>query len=258
MRRRSDQTSRRDPRPHRASRHLTGQGVCAVCFDLDGVLIDSMPRHAQAWQEAAKPMGLQVSRREIYLWEGESGFVTARTLLARSSSQPSPRDLRALLREKERRFSRLARRLKANPTLRRLLPRLRRRGVRLGLVTGTSLAEVRRVVPRRVLDAFDVIVTGDRVRRGKPHPDPYRTAFQRLGVTPHHTVVVENAPYGIRSARRAGAGLVVALTSSLPRRFLRGADVVASSPSALARFLERLVGGGGVDGFSPSRYNKAI
>ena len=212
----------------------------AVCFDLDGVLIDTMPLHARAWQEALAQVGRRVTRREIYLWEGESGSVTARTLLARAGSRPSARAVRRLLTDKECRFNRLARRVTVDRRSMALLGGLARHGLRLGLVTGTSRREVNRVVPDRVLQRFEVIVTGDRVRRGKPHPEPYRTAFRRLRVAPRRVAVVENAPYGIRSARGARAGLIIALASSLPRRFLRDADLVVGTTKALGSALMRL------------------
>jgi beta-phosphoglucomutase len=212
----------------------------AICFDLDGVLVHTMPLHARAWQEACRARGLRVSKRDIYAWEGESGTVTARTILRRRRRPVTAAAIAELLRDKERRFAGLARRIRVEPRLARLLGRLAARGIRLSLVTGTSAGEVRRIVPRRVLAAFAAVVTGDRVRRGKPHPEPYRTAMRRLGVPPRETVVVENAPYGIRSARRAGVGLVIALASSLPRGFLREAHVVVGSAARLESALERV------------------
>ncbi len=227
------------PQSYRVFRH-TPASPLAICFDLDGVLIDTMPLHAKAWQETLKGLGVHVSRRDIYLWEGEQGTVTARTLLARRGSAPSKQAVHTLLKGKERRFSRLARGIKVNRRLATLLGHLVRRGVRLGLVTGTSRHEVQRVVPKRVLNCFDVIVTGDRVPRGKPHPDPYRVALRRLRVSPQRTVVVENAPYGIQSARRAGVKLVIALASSLPRRYLHEAHLVVGSVTQLAALLDAL------------------
>jgi len=112
--------------------------------------------------------------------------------------------------------------------------------MRLGLVTGTSSREVRRVVPARTLAKFHAVITGDRVRHGKPHPEPYRRAVRSLRVRSRHTVVVENAPYGIRSARAAGIGLVVALASSLPPRFLREAHCVVPSVKRLCTLLDGL------------------
>lgn len=213
--------------------------IKAICFDLDGVLIDTMPLHAQAWQEALQPLGLKVSAREIYQWEGESGIVTARRLLARRGTPPSARTTQALLADKECRFKAMATRIQFNRMLVRLVGLLRRRRVPLGLVTGTSRGEVHRTVPGWFLARFNVVVTGDLVRRGKPHPEPYRTAFRRLGVDSRSALVVENAPYGIRSARRAGTGLVIALASSLPARYLHEAHAVVTTARELATLLTR-------------------
>jgi beta-phosphoglucomutase-like phosphatase (HAD superfamily) len=58
-------------------------------------------------------------------------------------------------------------------------------------------------------DRFDVTVAGDEVSRGKPHPEPYLTACDRLGVDPATAVVVEDALNGVRSAEAAGCRVVV-------------------------------------------------
>jgi beta-phosphoglucomutase len=209
------------------------------------VLIDTMPLHAKAWQTALASHGLRAAKRAIYEWEGEAGIVTARTLLSQRGARPSDGEVSALLAAKERCFRKFARRVRMIPALVRLVQRLDRKGVRLALVTGTSSGEVRRIVPIAVRRRFSVIVTGDRVRRGKPHPEPYATAMRTLGVRPRATVVVENAPYGIRSARRAGAGFVIALASSLPRRFLHEAHLVVPSVPKLVKVLERQFGSDG-------------
>lgn len=188
-----------------------------------------MPLHAEAWQRTATAHQLTVSRRQIYEWEGESGTVTARTLLVRHHRPPTPQAIRALLDEKERRFTRLAARLRVDARLARLIHQLAREGSRLALVTGTSSREVARLVPKRLLGRFCVVVTGDRVRRGKPHPEPYRRAFKALNIAPKDALIVENAPYGLRAARRSRARIVIGLTSSLPKRFLHEADLIVSS-----------------------------
>lgn len=211
----------------------------AVCFDLDGVLIDTMPLHARAWQAALKPLGRRVSRETIYRSEGEPGIMTARRLL---KPQSSAADVAAVLRVKERSFADLARGTTVNRRLAKLLDALARGGLGLGLVTGTSAAEVRRAVRAQVLARFQVVVTGDRVRRGKPDPEPYRTAFRELRVPGRQTIVVENAPYGIRSAKRAGAGCVIALSSSLPKRFLSEADRLTDSVGQLVTLVRGLAG----------------
>lgn len=215
-----------------------GPVLAAVCFDLDGVLIDTMRLHAQAWQEALHPFGLRVSRRLIYEWEGEPGLATARALLQRAHRARRAPEARMLLARKERRFSELARGVRVPALLVRLIRALAARTVPLALVTGTSRREVRRVLAPETLRRFDVIVTGNDVRHGKPHPEPYRQAFRRLAVPARKTLVVENAPYGIRAARAAGAGYVLALRGSLPAPFLRGADEQVCS---VARLTQRVL-----------------
>ncbi len=210
-----------------------------VCFDLDGVLIDTMPLHAIAWQHALRTRGLRVSRRLIYEWEGESGIVSARRLLA--AHQCPQIGAADLLADKERRFAMLARDIRVPVPLQRLLRRIRRRHTRLALVTGTSSREVDRILPQTIRHTFDALVTGDRVRRGKPHPEPYLTAVRALHIPAHRAIVVENAPYGIRSAQQAGAGYIVALASSLPRRYLQGAHVIVGSVRDLIQALDELV-----------------
>ena len=211
----------------------------AVCFDLDGVLIDSMPLHALAWQRAGKPFGLSVSKRFIYAHEGESGSVTARLLFGNENTRKAQHQ--ALLSAKENYFRRLASRIQTHAALVKCLNGLNSCGVPLALVTGTSWNEVRQVVSKRILGQFRVAITGDRVRRGKPYPDPYQTAFRALAIKPREAIVIENAPYGIESARKAKAGFVVAFASSLPKRFLHQADWVGGSAESVANYLKTLV-----------------
>ena len=201
-----------------------------------------MPLHVKAWQQTARHHGLRVSAHEVYVWEGEPGMVTAARLLRREGRHIAG-NARPLLREKEARFSRLARGVRPDARLIACLRRLRGGGARVALVTGTSSRELRRMLRASERSLFDATVTGDRVRHGKPHPEPYRLAMRVLGVPRRLTMVVENAPNGIRSARRAQAGYVVALASSLPPRYLRQADRVARTIPALCRVLDRLAGG---------------
>jgi len=71
-------------------------------------------------------------------------------------------------------------------------------------------------------------VSGDSVKRGKPYPDPYIKAAKILGLRPNDCLVIENAPYGIRSAKAAGM-FCVAVTTSLPKEYLKKADVIVDS-----------------------------
>jgi beta-phosphoglucomutase len=199
---------------------------------MDGVLLRSMHLHYQAWQEAAQSLDVTIDRTDIYRREGEPGFSTVRDL-----APPAKR--RLLLARKERNFRRLKHRIRPYPHAERLLRWLQQRGLPLGLVTGTARSEIRIALPVAMARCFDAIVSGDEVRRGKPHPEGYRKACCLLGVRPSRMMVIENAPYGIRAARAARVGYVVGLSTTMPAELLCRSDRVFSSLYALRTWLER-------------------
>ena len=83
------------------------------------------------------------------------------------------------------------------------------------------------------------IVAGDSVKHGKPCPDPYLKAAKLLKLFPDDCIVVENAPYGIESAKRAGM-YCIAVTTSLPKEYLRKADVAVNSLKEVYALIETL------------------
>jgi len=207
----------------------------ALLFDMDGVITDSMPHHCEAWQRIFERYGILVSQEEILRREGERGRVTLETILSEQGRELSQDEIRKALEDKEEIFRSLA-----SPTLfpgaERLVRTIRERGKKLALVTGTSGREARGNLPADLLGCFDVLVSGDMVTAGKPHPEPYRMALHRLGVSPDESLVIENAPYGIESAKRAGLRCI-AVTTSLPAEYLRDADKIVRDLEELRELL---------------------
>lgn len=210
---------------------------------MDGVLINSMPSHWRAWQQACRRQHLRITRQEIYRREGERGIVTAGDIL-RANGRPAGRDaIRRLVALKERRFQRSRRRVRPFAGAGKLLRWCRERTLALALVTGTSRGELVRVLPESWLRCFGAVITADDVRRGKPFPDPYRAALRRLRMPARACLVIENAPFGITAARRAGLSRIIALTTSLPPKALHQADHIVASHRQALRLLERFVNG---------------
>jgi beta-phosphoglucomutase len=215
------------------------QPARAIVFDMDGVVLNSPPMHLLTWQQTLAPLGIRMTAEDLYPLEGMPTELTAQRLterlLGRACSDEQARELahtkRALFRE---RF---------NPTLvpgiAPLLHGLRGRGYRLGLVTGSARSVVNEsLAPTGLAELFAAIVAGDEVSRGKPNPEPYRTAAERLGVPPTECLAVENAPLGIRSAKAAGMGCV-GIETTLPaeRLLAAAADRVFPDAPALRTWL---------------------
>jgi len=191
---------------------------------MDGVIVDSMPYHFLAWYEALRPLGIRVTCFDIYMREGERWEKSLGDFLKTAGLDPTKKLLLKTFRRRQRIFRSYFKRLIFSGA-EDFLKCLDKRGYLLGLVTGTPLAEVKRILPERIRSMFGILVTGDRVKNGKPHPEPYVKAAQGLRVRPAECMVIENAPLGIESAKRAGM-FCIALATSLPQEYLERADVV--------------------------------
>ena len=106
-----------------------------------------------------------------------------------------------------------------------LLQRLRDAGIRCAVGSSGYKPNVDFVLEKcRIEPYFDARISGDMVSRCKPDPEIYLTAAAALGLTAAECVIFEDAPAGIEAARRAGAGHIVALATTLDRAALAQTD----------------------------------
>ena len=199
----------------------------AIIFDMDGVIVDSMPYHFLAWYEALRPWGIRVSCFDVFSKEGERWDVTLKDLLKRANIKPTPRLLKKIFSARQKIFKKNFKRF-IFKGVEEFLICLEKKGYSLGMVTGTPLVEVKKILPQSIKKLFNAVVTGDLVKQGKPHPEPYLKAALALGAKPNECLVVENAPLGIESAKRAGMACI-AVTTSLPKEYLSLADIVVDN-----------------------------
>ena len=83
-------------------------------------------------------------------------------------------------------------------------------------------------MPKHIYDLFSVIITGSDVKNGKPHPEPFIKCLKRFNLKPIEAIVLENAPFGIQAAKKAGLKCL-ALETSLSKKYLYQADQVFKS-----------------------------
>ncbi len=208
----------------------------AVIFDMDGVIVDSMPYHFLAWYEALRPLGVRVSCFDVYSKEGERWEKSLKDFLTHARIKPTRKILEQIFISRQKIFKKYFRRLLFKGA-EEFLFCLKGKYL-LGLVTGTPAQGIAKILPKRVKDLFDCVVAGDHVKKGKPHPEPYLTAARKLGLKPAECIVVENAPYGIESAKRAGM-FCVAVTTSLPKEYLKKADIVVENLEEISGIIDK-------------------
>jgi len=203
---------------------------------MDGVIVDSMPYHFLAWYEALRPHGVRVSCFDVYAKEGERWEKSLKDFLRHAKIKPTPKLLNQIFLSRQKIFRKYFKRFIFKGAEEFLL--CLKKKYLLGLVTGTPAQGIEKILPKKVKNLFDCIVAGDRVKKGKPHPEPYLTAARNLGLAPRECIVVENAPYGIESAKRAGM-FCVAVTTSLPKEYLKKADVVVSNLEEITGIIDK-------------------
>jgi len=208
----------------------------AMIFDMDGVITNTMPDHFRAWKEVLVREGIAVTHDDIYSREGQKGIHSVREIFAKYDKKFTPEKAQELLDKKEAFFKKFVKR-RFIPSSRTFLRKLQKKRIRLALVTGTSRHEMHRILPDKIYERFEVVVTGSEVTHGKPHPEPFQLALKNLALPAEDSMVIENAPFGIRSAKGAGIRCV-ALETSLGRSYLKEADFIFASIQEMESRLE--------------------
>lgn len=213
--------------------------IQAVLFDYDGVLVNSMPSHVRAWQHVFKGYGFDVEPEEVLLAEGSPAPDLAREICSRRNLSLTGEEIRNLVVKKQT-FYRQVTTARVQDGAEALLSALLEAGKQLALVTGSERENIEQTLPKKFTQLFDAIVTGDDVQNGKPAPEPYLKAAEKIGLKPAKCLVIENAPYGIEAARRAGMA-VVALTTTLKRHQIPGANWYADDLQDLRSRLDEII-----------------
>ena len=211
-----------------------------VIFDWDGVIIDSSDLHKASWEQLAEHEG-----KELPPGYFKKGFGMRNETIIPEILQwtTDPREVQRLadLKEQCYRTVMIRQGISPLPGVRPLLKDLRDHDIKCAVGSSTPVLNITTALDLLGLrDAFDAIVAAEDVARGKPDPQVFLVAAQKIGISPSRCVVFEDALAGIDAGRRAGMKVVAVATTHQPDRLARADLVVHRLDEISVDDLERL------------------
>ncbi|MBI2851865.1 MAG: beta-phosphoglucomutase family hydrolase [Chloroflexi bacterium] len=210
----------------------------AVLWDLDGVIVDTAPFHLKSWQNTFGKRGIKYTQEEFKRTFGQRNETIIPSVLGRPASEA---EVKEIVDEKEASFRSMARKgAKPFPGAVALIKEMAQRGVKTALVTSTPVENIRLLLDALgIFDLFQVRISAEDVTEGKPSPQGFLLAAQKLAVKPGNCVVIEDAVAGVAAAKRAEMHCV-AVTNTHPRRRLKEADLIVETLEELT--VDKLLG----------------
>jgi beta-phosphoglucomutase family hydrolase len=184
----------------------------AFIFDMDGTMVDSMPWHVRSWGEFGREVGAPPPGDDFF--HRTTGMTGVEVMRVYVGERPAA-ELQAMVERKEAIYRELfAASFCEVPGFRAFARAARAAGARLAVATAGDADNIAFVLDNLGCHGwFDAVVGAHDVERGKPHPDLFLLAAERMGVDPAECLVFEDAPHGIEAARRAGMKAVAIATT---------------------------------------------
>jgi len=177
--------------------------IDGVIFDMDGVLVDNMHYHAQAWRQLGRELGKNLSFEDVRRVFGQRNREIMEALIGPCSDGEEAARRAARKEELYRGFMKPA--LKPHTGLMGFLDALKRDKIRMAVATSGPVENAAMVLDGlEIRRFFDVVTTGAEVSLSKPDPEIFLLSAAKLGLIPVQCVVFEDSIAGIQAARRAG------------------------------------------------------
>lgn len=209
----------------------------AVLFDMDGVLFNSMPYHAEAWNKIMADRGVNLSKEEAYMHEGRTGADTINLVFKREwGRDATEEEIKTIYEDKCKVFN-------SNPPaqpidgVQEVINKIKRDSLFAMIVTGSGQHSLLNRLNNHFPDTFkrELMVTAFDIKFGKPNPDPYLMALKKGNLKANEAIVIENAPLGVQAGASAGIFTIAVNTGPLPDKVLwdAGANLLFPSMQAL-------------------------
>ena len=182
---------------------------------MDGVLIDAMPFHAEAFQIAFRELvKFEIDKRDVFLLEGMPGPLLIMEIFKRNNLRSPDEKLVENISTRKKELFEEIQRARAFPGVRELIESLNCENCLKAVVSGASRKEVESLLEQNNLGKFDLIISGDDLEEGKPSPEPFKTALFKFKLKPSEALIVENSPLGVDSAVKANIECIITLNNT--------------------------------------------
>ncbi len=184
--------------------------IKAFLFDLDGVIVETAGFHYQAWRKMANDLGFDISEEFNETLKGVSRTESLERILKHGNVQISEAEKNKLASDKNDYYLQLVSQMTHEDILEGVedfFKQIKQTDIKIGL---GSVSKNAKMILEKVglIDAFDVIIDGTKIEKGKPDPEVFSKGASELGLNAHDCIVFEDAVAGVEAGKRAGMKVV--------------------------------------------------
>lgn len=172
----------------------------AYIFDFDGVLVNTMEAHFICYKKALEEVGVPIDRQQFFSQAGMTGSEQIAYFCEKAGNSSDISKIYQRKKELFKDYRDCATPIECNV---QLLKKLKEQNIPVAIATGSSRPSIMPVIAKFDIKV-DAIVSAEDVQRGKPNPDLFLCAAERLRVSPENCIVVEDSDVGIEAATAAG------------------------------------------------------
>lgn len=225
--------------------HYSRLAPRVALIDMDGTLFDSMPGHAEAWHRMMSELGVNTTLEEFFYYEGRTAQSTIEIVFNRELGRGTDKEEAERLYSRKKELFNAMGEAPVMPGVKEVLNTFVAAGLNRVLVTGSGQNSLLGRLEREFPGVFapELMVTGRDVTHGKPHPEPFLRGMQLACVKPSQSIVLENAPLGVKAGDTAGAFTIGVATGPIPCEALSeaGAAVTFRSMAECAAEIHTLL-----------------
>lgn len=205
--------------------------IKAVIYDLDDLMVNSFPLHAQATELLLNSFGYSNNDLPEELQAGFIGMRVSDILEEIIKTLHLNVDANSFYKKRSQIFLELVKeKLEAMPGLLDSLKMFRKSNFKIALASSGTREYISLVLEKfRIRSYFETIVSGDDVKKGKPDPETYIVAAKKIKLSPEECIVLEDATKGIAAAKAAGCKCIAVRNPHTPKQDLSRADLILES-----------------------------